>query len=154
MTFNSRDTLAGGFFIAVGLFFCVNAWVKLPIGTAFQMGPGYFPIVLGVILAGLGVAIVFRGDGASEGESMGTIPIRGALLTSIAPLAFGLTVERLGLVVSLVITLLIAAPASYKVGPLFALGLAAALTLFCVIVFHYGLGLPIPLFGPWLSGEF
>jgi hypothetical protein len=28
--------------------------------------------------------------------------------------------------------------------------LAAALTLFCVLIFSYGLGVPVPLLGPWL----
>jgi hypothetical protein len=29
--------------------------------------------------------------------------------------------------------------------------LTVALTLFCVLVFSFGLGLPLRLFGPWLA---
>jgi hypothetical protein len=28
--------------------------------------------------------------------------------------------------------------------------MAAGLTIFCLAVFSYGLGLPLPLLGPWL----
>jgi hypothetical protein len=31
-----------------------------------------------------------------------------------------------------------------------AIVLTAGLTLFCVAVFHWGLGMPVPLFGPWV----
>jgi hypothetical protein len=40
--------------------------------------------------------------------------------------------------------------ASYKVGFVKALAITAVLTVFCLGVFHYGLGLPIQVFGPWL----
>jgi len=33
-----------------------------------------------------------------------------------------------------------------------ALALIVGLTLFCVLVFHVGLGLPVRLIGPWLGG--
>jgi hypothetical protein len=29
--------------------------------------------------------------------------------------------------------------------------ITAVLTAFCLAVFHYGLGLPIPVIGPWLQ---
>ena len=47
-----KDLLAGAIFIAIGAFFLSNAWRNLEIGTSFQMGPGYFPVVLaGILLA-------------------------------------------------------------------------------------------------------
>ena len=51
------DALAGLLFIAFGLLFGVQA-LGLELGTAFRMGPGYFPLVLSGILILLGLAIV------------------------------------------------------------------------------------------------
>ena len=51
---NLKDCAAGMLFVAIGLLFAVNAWLGLSIGSAFAMGPGYFPILLGVILIGFG----------------------------------------------------------------------------------------------------
>ena len=47
-------------------------------------------------------------------------------------------------------TALLSALASRHNAPLAALVIAAALTVACVAVFHYGLGVAVPLFGPWL----
>jgi hypothetical protein len=66
-----------------------------------------------------------------------------------APIVFGATVRGLGLVGATALVVLLSAFASRRVSPGFAVVLAVSLTLFCVAIFHYGLGLPIRLFGPW-----
>ena len=53
---NLKDCVAGTLFVAIGLLFAVNAWLRLSVGSALAMGPGYFPILLGLILIGLGAA--------------------------------------------------------------------------------------------------
>ena len=47
---------------------------------------------------------------------------------------------------------LISAFASQRMPVLLAFVLSVALTIFCVVVFSLGLGLPLRLFGPWLLG--
>lgn len=151
MTRNMKDIASGVFFIAVGLFFCISVWLKLTIGTALRMGPGYFPLVLGGILALLGLVIVFKGL-LSEGGPIGGIPWRGSLLIGLAPVVFGATVQGLGLIGAVFLSTMVAALSSQRVSLVFALLLTLGLTLFCVLVFSYGLGLPIQLVGPWLNG--
>jgi hypothetical protein len=72
------------------------------------------------------------------------------VLVLAAPVVFGLTVRRLGLVPAIVITSVLSVYASRRAGTRLAAVMAAGLTLFCLAVFTYGLRLPLPLFGPWL----
>ena len=51
--------LCGALLALTGVFFLVQA-LNLEIGTAFRMGPGYFPIVLAGLLALLGVIITVQ----------------------------------------------------------------------------------------------
>jgi hypothetical protein len=60
-------------------------------------------------------------------------------------------VQGLGFVPSIFISALVAAFASHKMKPLYAVILSVALTAFSVLVFSYGLGLPFQRFGPWLG---
>ena len=54
------DLLAGGTFVAVGLAFAV-ASSRYELGSALQMGPGYYPLVLGALLVALGVGVAAEG---------------------------------------------------------------------------------------------
>ena len=55
---SQKDFFAGLMFMAVGIAF---AWAatNYTIGEGARMGPGYFPLVLGVLLALVGLAVVF-----------------------------------------------------------------------------------------------
>jgi hypothetical protein len=143
------DALAGLLFILFGLLFGVQS-LGLEIGTAFRMGPGYFPLVLSGILILLGLAITASAIHDRGGEGVGTLAWRGAFFILPAPIFFGLTVRGLGFVPAIFLTTLIAALASFKMRLHWALILAVAVTIFATVVFSYGLGLPFRRFGPWL----
>lgn len=145
---NRADFTAGLLFILFGLIFGLTA-LGLEMGTTLRMGPGYFPMVLAVILTGLGVAIVISSIG-SVGEAVGNYAWRGMVFILAAPVFFGLTVRGLGFVPSIFFTTLIAALAGLKMKPLHAVGLAVGVTIFTTLVFSYALGLPFRRFGPWL----
>jgi hypothetical protein len=148
----SIDTVNGlcaAFFIGLGLFFAYQS-VGIDLGTAFRMGPGYFPLILALILVVLGVVVLIDAIRV-ESEPIGHIAWRGIFFILPAPIFFGLTVRGLGFVPSIFLTGLIAGFASQKMKPSVALLLAAGLTLFAVIVFSYALGLPFRRFGPWVQ---
>lgn len=149
ITIDWTDALAGILFILFGLLFGVQA-LGLEIGTAFRMGPGYFPLVLSGILILLGLAIVASAIHDRGSEGIGTLAWRGVLFILPAPIFFGLTVRGLGFVPAIFLTTLIAALASFKMRLHWAVLLAAAVTVFATVVFSYGLGLPFRRFGPWL----
>lgn len=146
-TIDPTNAACGAIFAATGLFFAWQAF-GLDLGTAFRMGPGYFPLVLAVILVLLGIVIIVQATRV-QGEPLGPIAWRGMLLILPAPIFFGLTVRGLGFAPSLFFTALIAAFASSRMKPLYALAVALGITIFSIIVFSYSLGLPYERFGPW-----
>jgi hypothetical protein len=145
-----KDVLAGLAFIAFGLAFGA-ASLGYQLGTALRMGPGYFPLVLAGLLVLLGVVIVAQaGAAGADRTPIGRVPWRGLALLVGALVFFGLTVRGLGLAPSLFLTALASALASRRTGPIGAVLIAAVLTLLCVAIFSWGLGVPLPLLGPWL----
>jgi putative tricarboxylic transport membrane protein len=115
------------------------------------MGPGYFPTVLGGLLVLIGLVSVGRAV-ARAGDPLPPMRIKGLLTVTAATLGFGALVRGAGLVVALPLLVVVSAAASarFRWGP--ALALAAGLTLFCATVFLKGLGVPLPILGPWLGG--
>ena len=145
-----KDILAGLIFLGCGAAFGYAA-TGYPIGTAFRMGPGYFPLLLAGALALLGVAIAVKGFAAvaAEGE-IGPVPWRALILLLGALIFFGATIRGLGLIATLLVTAFASALASRQNSPAAAVAIAGGLTLLCVLIFHFGLGVPVPLVGPWL----
>ena len=148
MRVNTRDAAAGAIFIVFGGLFVLGA-LGLERGTAFRMGPGFFPLVLAGLLIGLGLVVFIKSVG-SISPPFSAVPWRALLLILSAPVIFGLTVRGLGLLPAVAAVVLISAFASRRVSARLALILTAGLTAFCVLVFGVGLKLPIPLFGSWL----
>tara|TARA_R110000751_G_scaffold132984_4_gene235475 strand:+ start:272 stop:733 length:462 start_codon:yes stop_codon:yes gene_type:complete len=147
--FDTTNLLCGLLFIGLGLFFAIQS-LTLDLGTAFRMGPGYFPLILACALILFG-GIIFVQSLRIEGEAIGHIAWRGMLFILPAPIFFGLTVRGLGFVPAIFLAALIASFASSKMKPLTALVLSFCLTIFSILVFSYGLGLPFRRFGPWLG---
>jgi hypothetical protein len=140
---NPRDFWAGVMFLTLGAMFA-GVGVTYKIGTAARMGPGYFPVVLGVILVALGLAIAvsaLRKEGASV-EKFHWRPIFWVLGSIIM---FGVLLKILGMLLAGFLQVVIS---SYG-GPEFkvraAILLALALVIFCALVFVVGLKLPIPM---------
>ena len=149
MVIDRANVLCGAIFIAFGIYFGLNA-LGMELGTAFRMGPGFFPLVLAVILILLGLAIAVPAFW-TEGEPIGRLPIRGMIFILPAPVLFALTLKGLGFVPSIFLATLLASFASTRMRVPTALIIAALMTAFTTAVFIYGLGLPFRLFGPWLG---
>ena len=144
-----RDVLAGVVFVAFGLAFALIA-LTYDVGTTGRMGPGSFPLVLGIVLVVLGAAVVVKGFVAGELEPIGSVPWRGLALILGAVIFFGLTVRGLGLVPAVLAAALLSAFASVRTRPLVAIAIAVFLTVLCILVFVVALRLRVPLFGPWI----
>lgn len=144
------EAAAGAIFLLFGLFFGVQS-LGLELGTAFRMGPGYFPLVLAGVLSLFGILIIASAFKSAEEQPFGTLAWRGLIFILPAPVFFGLTVRGLGFVPAIFVTTLIAALASLKMKLPVALLLSAGVTLFSTLVFSFALGLPFRRFGPWLD---
>lgn len=147
MTFNRSDLGAGAIFIAIGLFFGITTLAELDIGTARRMGPGYFPIALSGILILLGLVIATKSLSHGD-EARGPLPWRGLVVLLSVPVIFGVLIRPLGMAPVLALTTFVTAFASRRMSVKAAVLLALGLTIFCVVVFNIGLGLPLRLFGP------
>ena len=143
------DVFAGAIFVLIGGAFVVGA-LSYELGTPLRMGPGYFPLLVGLILAGLGLAVVVKGLVAGEVLTFGTVPWRAIAVITVALVFFGFTVRRLGFVPTSAVTALLTTLASRRVRPLTAMAVAAGLTLAATLILVVGLQVRIPLWGPWL----
>jgi hypothetical protein len=145
-----KDAGAGLLFLACGLFFGGYAWISLPMGTAFRMGPGFFPVAVGGLLAAFGLAILVRGlRDATGGDTQPPVPWRAIALVTVALVFFGLAVRPLGMVPALFGASICAAYASRSMTLPRAAATAAGLTALCAMLFGYLLDLSVPLFGDW-----
>lgn len=98
---NHRDFWAGVMFLAIGVAFAVFAQ-QYDLGTPARMGPGFFPTMLGVLLALLGLAILLRSfGGVGEIVRVGAVGWRPLLLILLSVLVFALALPRLGIVVAI-----------------------------------------------------
>ena len=131
-----------------GVMFCGFAVVAIlaargySSGTAGKMGPGYFPLLLGGLLAALGAILIARSLVLS-GEPVARFYIVPLAVIATAVCLFGVMIEPLGLVLSLAVLTLLSARAGAQFRLLETVALAAAFIVFSVGVFVYALGLPL-----------
>lgn len=138
------DCLAGLMFVGFGTA-AVVIGRDYPMGTAMRMGPGYFPTLLGVLLAILGAAVVLRSLLGSPAPAPSfSLKALGLILAAVA--AFAFTVERLGIIAAVILLVLISSLAS---GERFrwveVLAVAAVMVALAIGLFTKGLGLPFRL---------
>jgi len=141
---NSKDFLAGLLFLAIGAGAMLAAR-GYPFGTAMRMGSGYFPTLLGGILAGFGLFLVIRAVKSIERAPLtwGWWPLA---CTTASMVVFGFLLPRFGLVPALAALFFTAAAGGreFRFGEVLAL--TAVMTAFAVGVFVYVLKLPFQLF--------
>jgi hypothetical protein len=93
---SQKDFFSGLMFMVVGVAFAWGA-SSYTIGTGARMGPGYFPLVLGVLLALLGGAITFKALVVEtvDGDKIGVISLKPLFFIILANLVFGVSLGGL-----------------------------------------------------------
>jgi hypothetical protein len=136
-------------FIIIGLA-AVIIGRDYPMGTAGRMGPAYFPTILGGLLALIGLVSLIRSF-IRSGEAIERFAVKEAFLVLLAVVLFGVLIRGAGLAPAVVLLVLLSGYASpeFKWKPFILV--AVGLAIFSVLVFVKGLGLPMPMFGPWLG---
>lgn len=145
---NLKDFLAGALFCSFGAGFALLA-PGYALGTLARMGAGFFPLVLGLCLAAIGLVVILRSCFvAGEPIEPGKLRPFAAMLGAIA--LFGVLLNPLGLVGSLILMVLVGGYASpdfrAREGAMLAVGLAAGSAILFVIL----LKLPLPLWPSFL----
>lgn len=142
-----RDAVGGVALIAFGLFVALYAATHYSIGVPAQMGPGFFPVALGWILAGIGLIVLLL---AFRHKVHALTPPPFALRPLIAVLgavaAFSLIVSSLGLVPATIALTFIATLAEKKYHFKRTAILAASLSLIAWLIFTVGLQMTLPAF--------
>lgn len=146
---NPKDFWSGAIFIGFGLT-AVLIGRDYSMGTAGRMGPGYFPTILGGLLATIGAVAVVRSM-LTQGAAISRFTLKGLGLVLGATLLFGVLVRGAGLPIAIVVMVLLSGLASikFKLVP-FAI-VAIGMAIFCSLVFVKALGLPMPLIGNWFG---
>jgi Tripartite tricarboxylate transporter TctB family len=140
---DSKDFWSGVMLIAIGIAAIVLAR-DYPLGTALRMGPGYFPTVLGAVLALFGLVLVVRAFRSSD-RIVGNWSIRALIILPVAFVLFGVLIDRAGFIPALIVLIIGASAAGREFKLVEVVLLAIGLTAACVAVFIFGLGLPYPL---------
>jgi hypothetical protein len=156
---SEQDFWAGLMFIAFGLFFIVVALGTpefidnlagtrlIPgyqMGSSVRMGPAYFPVVLGGLLAVLGLIVLFDAV-VEEGPKVAKFHFRPLIFIAISSLAFAYLLKPLGLVLASIILVFICAYGGHEFKWKEVAIMSVVLAIFSVLVFVKGLALPFPV---------
>jgi hypothetical protein len=136
-----KDFWAGVMFLGFAVV-AVLAARGYSLGSAGRMGPGYFPLLLGLVLGGLGALLIGRSL-VLDGEPVPRLHVVPLAIIAVAVCLFGLAIEPLGLVVALAVLIVLSAWAGPQFRLLETMALALALIVFSVGVFVYALGLTL-----------
>lgn len=140
---NNKRFLSGVMFLGIGGLAMYVAQ-EYPIGTALRMGPGYFPIGLGAIIALFGIWELVIGI-LKPRPVEGNWSVRALAVLPLAAVIFGILMENAGFIPALVVLILISAWAGDEFKLKEVALLSVGLTVACTAIFIYGLGLPYPL---------
>src|SRR5215468_5711838 len=105
-----QDLTAGFMFAAFGAIFALGAR-QYSIGTLDEMGPGFLPLCVGILLVLVGVLLIAKSLIAG-GDALAEFSIPPLLLITCSICAFALIFPHLGLVAAIFVLTVIAARAS------------------------------------------
>jgi hypothetical protein len=140
---SNKDFWAGIMLIAFG---AVSIFIArgYPFGSTMRMGPGYFPSMLGGILALFGLYIMFLG--LRRGEKITVhCSTRALIVLPFSLIAFGVLMTHAGFIPAMAVLIFGSASAGRDFKFVEVLLLTVILTGLSVAIFIVGLGLPYPL---------
>ena len=134
------DTLGGLFLLAFGLL-VVWKGSQYPLGTLNHLGPGAFPLGVGVVLCGFALGVIF--SSSDRADEPPRVSFRAFFFVLLGMLAWALLAPRFGLVPATIALVMISTfaqrPFHLRTAALVALVLSAG----GVLVFLQGLRIPL-----------
>ncbi|ADV01361.1 tripartite tricarboxylate transporter TctB family protein [Alicycliphilus denitrificans] len=158
---SQRDFAAGALFCAFGVAFAWGA-ATYNVGSGARMGPGYFPLIVGLLIALLGAVITARSliVHTEDGDPIGAIAWRPLLFIIGANLLFGvllgglpaLGLPPMGLIVAVYALTLVSSLAGDQFNLKSVLILATVLAVGSYVAFVWALNLQFPVWPTFIAG--
>ncbi|WP_442579790.1 tripartite tricarboxylate transporter TctB family protein [Mesorhizobium sp. ASY16-5R] len=149
---NNKELIGGLVIVAFAGAYALSA-SNLSLTSSLGIGAGLFPMILAGVLALLGAVVAVQALGGKRvtvpQDDQGPIPYRGIILVTLSPVTFALLIAPLGVVPALWVAVFLSALASRDTTLPGAAAVSTVMTVFCVGLFGWGLGLPLVLFGPF-----
>jgi len=158
---SQKDFFAGLMFSITGAAFAIGA-TNYTIGDGARMGPGYFPLMLGVVLTVLGAIIVLQAMvvETEDGDRIGAIAWKPLCYIIGANLLFGIClgglpkvgIPSLGLIVGIYALTFVAALAGDEFNFKEVVVLATVLAILSFVAFVWLLNLQFPVWPTFIAG--
>jgi hypothetical protein len=140
---SNKDFWAGMMFFLTGAGAILMAR-HYPFGSTLRMGPGYFPVVLSVILIAFGLYVMLRGLRKNE-KIQGNWSIRALIVLPFSMALFGILMDLAGFIPALIALCFVSAASGKEFKFKEVLLMTIFLGVLSVAMFIWGLGLPYPL---------
>ncbi|MEJ2801555.1 tripartite tricarboxylate transporter TctB family protein [Comamonadaceae bacterium PP-2] len=141
---DTHDLIGGLCMTATGVFFALYG-DNYSMGTAARMGPGYFPVILGWILAVLGLLIAWPAWFRQGGRIV--VQWKNLFWSVLSILFFAFALKTLGLVAGTFLTCFLAlVPSKMPLRTRFVV--CASVTILTALIFWVGLQMILPIW-PW-----
>lgn len=158
---SQRDFFAGLMFTVVGIGFAWGA-STYNVGNGARMGPGYFPLMLGIVMALIGLGIMFTGLSVEteDGEPIGKWAWKQIVFIIGANLAFGVLLGGLpsiglpamGMIIAIYALVIISSLAGNEFNLPKVLILGTVLAIGSYIAFIWALKLQIQVWPTFITG--
>ena len=156
---SQKDFFSGLVFVVVGIAYAIGA-TNYGIGDGARMGPGYFPLLLGVLLAILGVVVIFKAMVVEtvDGDKVGSFAWKPLFFIIAANLVFGILLGGLpsikfpafGLIVAIYALVIISAMGGDEFVLKEVVVLATILAVLSYVAFIWLLKLQFPVWPAFL----
>ena len=158
---SQKDFFSGLMFTVIGAAFAYGA-TSYNVGTGARMGPGYFPLLLGVILALLGAVILFKAlvVETPDGDHIGALAFKPLIFIIAGNLLFGVLLGGLpsiglpamGLIVAIFGTTIVVSMAGDQFSFKETIVLSSILSIMSYAAFIMLLKLQFPVWPTFISG--
>ncbi|QTD46444.1 tripartite tricarboxylate transporter TctB family protein [Ottowia testudinis] len=158
---SQKDFFAGLLYMLIGIGFAWGA-TNYTIGDGARMGPGYFPLMLGIVLAVIGGIVMFRAlvVETPDGDPIGRWAWKPLAFIIAANFLFGillggwplLGIPAMGLIIAIVVLTFVAALAGTEFKFIEVLILAVLLAALSWFAFVWGLNLQFQVWPTFISG--
>jgi predicted outer membrane lipoprotein len=158
---SQKDFYSGLMFAIIGVAFAWGA-TSYSVGTGARMGPGYFPLLLGILLAVLGAFTIFYSlvEHTEDGDKVGKFVWRPIVYVLGANVAFGIMlaglpsfgIPAMGLIVAIFALVIIASKAGDGFDLKEVLILATVLSVGSYLAFIVLLKLQMPVWPTFITG--